>query len=269
MSLSSRILQKAAESLRFKTADMLFKKSDLIYSGIYQFYLHYYNGEHYEGDSPPKLSKCDPLTPPYPKGTFVDELKAPAGHFIKINKNMVYPGHIVIPTSNSLDKQGQNLNDCDFYAFETILQSFGNNGIGYYNSGIESGCSQMHKHIQYIPLNDNPIFKFYQSQYPLPYKYFSLNLPNFSFSSIKLGYHTLMDQFSSFGKTKNINNYNFILSRNTAVLIPRKQARHPLGITVNSLGFCGHLFLWEKDKRILNNGAMCILKDLGVENKHF
>ena len=244
MSLKFNIFESAYNSLKYQTAFLLFKKSEKININGIDFCFHYYNEKIYQGDSPPKKLNIDPLQPPYPKYTYVTELNKKASHFIKINKFMFKPGHIVLPTSYKNGNQGDLLNDFDFNAFKIIMNEFKGSGISYYNSGIESGCSQLHKHIQYIPHDDHPLINLIQKNFQFPFQIFYQNINIYSVKEIKNSYFNLYNKMLNFNS--NIKNYNFILSKNLALLIPRIKARHELGITLNSLGYCGHFFLFEK-----------------------
>lgn len=261
MSLKEKILTHAKLSLNAKTANYFFNKTEPVFDQGFKFYLHYYDPATYGGDHPPTKLAVDPLEPPYPKNTFVGHLGNGAAHWIKINKSSFKDGHIVISADSCGPQQGDLLSDVDFSALSQVMLDFGNTGIGYYNSGVQSGCSQLHKHVQYIPHDDHPILDSVLSGNS-PYLEYHKPIEWYTHESIKDAYQDLISRMKCGKYADDIKHYNFVLSKHAAFIIPRKLARHPLGITVNSLGVSGHFFLWEKDSDPIKKSPLRVLQKL-------
>jgi len=66
------------------------------------------------------------------------------------------PGHIVVSAHDRQNVQEKPLCKYDFVDIENLINSFGT-GAAYYTSGLESGCTQLHKHLQFTPLPEMPL----------------------------------------------------------------------------------------------------------------
>ena len=67
-----------------------------------------------------------------------------------LNKYNVVSNHVLIITKQFIS-QNEILNKNDFEIIFNVINSI--NGLAFFNSGINSGASQLHKHIQIIPRN--------------------------------------------------------------------------------------------------------------------
>lgn len=263
LSLKEKILKASKDSLAAKTAFLLFKKSETVKDHGINFQFHFYDRSIYEGDHPPRPEKKDPLQPPYPPGILAAHLTYPEGsHYLQINKFMFKEGHTIGSSDNPSAMQGDSLNDADFRCFSQMMLDFGNKGIGYYNSGTQSGCSQLHKHIQYIPNDDNPLAKHMSVGGSLPYLYYAKHIDWYSYEAIKDAYEDLHSRMVCGKYGDKIKHFNFVLSNNSAFIVPRKLARHPLGITVNSIGVSGHFFTYEEDFERFRDKPLQIVTEL-------
>ncbi|KAF3199002.1 bifunctional AP-4-A phosphorylase/ADP sulfurylase [Orbilia oligospora] len=115
--------------------------------------------------TPPKPSlKSNPFLPPSPD-LYVTAVSR--SHCLVLNKFPVIPGHFILATTE-FEKQGCPLTAGDLEGVLSVLRGWGSDnddqtGIhdeagehqclyGFFNSGKESGASQPHRHLQFIPL---------------------------------------------------------------------------------------------------------------------
>ena len=154
--------KKSAFSLNLTSAPRIVKDFNI------GFLFKYYNPDLTEAISkPPQKYKVDPLLPPFDPNLFITQTEA---NYFLVNKFMHMPGHIVISSKDPKDQQGQPATLKDFIDIEKILNSF-QCGIAYYNSGIESGCTQLHKHLQFAPLTKTPLLDAMAEKRKLPFVY--------------------------------------------------------------------------------------------------
>lgn len=264
LSLRNEILRKADEAILHKAAYLLFvpKKKDIITDRGVTFHLRYYNTELLSKiSSPPQKFRKDPLLPPFDPNIHICDMKDGAYHHILVNKFMQKRGHIVVSSINPSAEQGEPLNDEDFTAFSKVLLAFGCNGICYYNSGIESGCTQLHKHVQFVPTSEKPLFDAMVSGENLPFIYHAVKLRGSDASAIADAYKELMDMAK---RDPAHPAYNFIVSDGNAVFVPRRKARHECGLVVNSIGICGHLSIWQWTHPMVRREPLTVIRDLCV-----
>lgn len=261
MSLVTKAINCANKALKSRTAFMLFLKDKerTTKGSNYECVFHYFDTSVYKRNNPYPKRKSDPLLPPYPENIQVQHLLGGADHYVFINLFMVELGHVVISSANPLHKQGDDLNEKDCSALSQVIRGFNRKGIAYYNSGWESGCSQPHKHMQFAPLLNNPMFNLMKNKEKLPYKYYTVELGDDSPSHIYRAYKDLKNQANHNGS------YNFIISNGSAVLVPRRKAYHPLGVNLNSLGVSGHFFLYEDSNPLILKKPLQILTDLCIK----
>jgi ATP adenylyltransferase len=181
-----------------------------------------------------------------------------ANHYVFVNRGMVELGHVVISSADSKDIQTDPLNIQDCHAISQIIKGCNGIGIIYYNCGIESGCSQKHKHFQYASLIEIPFFGIMKDQKYLPFQYYTGKIKDDSPDEILKVYEMLMKQMNYDGS------YNLIIYDEVMIIVPRKQANHSLGVSLNSLGICGHLFLQEKSDEIIERMVFQILQDIHI-----
>lgn len=259
MSLSQKIISKAEEALRYKAAYLLHvvKPPIIVNDHGVKFHFKEYDTRLLTSISkPPQKYAIDPLLPPYEPHLFVTRLSTMD---VIINKFMHQPGHVVLTATNPTCEQGNPLLPGNFEDMATLLNSFGK-GIAYYNSGIDSGCTQLHKHAQFSPLEETPILTALKNNVKLPFEVRWEKMDTITGKSINDVYHQLVKNLPT-------KDYNFVVRKDIAALMPRTRARHSTGIVINSLGMCGILAIWpNSDKYILQN-PMKILTDLSVSIK--
>lgn len=304
-----KALKCGRESLKAGTSFMLFQKSKekIVLDEGFHFCIHYFDEEHYVHHKGVQKheSSHEPLLPPYPQHCLVSHLtENSANHYCFINLYQTSLGHIVISCANPSSKQTENLNKSDCSALSQVIRGYERTGIAYFNYGLESGCSQMHKHMQYTTLKYNPIFdemkrvvsssqnsfndnnKNEKIKYDahkdknylnskLGIKFYGLKLFDDSPISIFDSYNRLLEQFHFCceeegkinGQSSNNSSlsYNFVISEGYAVLVPRRLSVHPkLRVSLNSLGVSGHYFLWEGYDKEIIKNPIKVLRDLCV-----
>ena len=204
---------------------------------------------------PAKTGK-DPLLPPYDDMLFVR--KMPSNDLI-INKFMQTYGHVLFTATDPNALQTDELKHDDFFCISEILSSF-DSGIAYYNCGIESGCSQKHKHFQYSPYDDNPILEEMRKETKLPFKYYVEKIKDLEPKTLELSYRNLIS------KIKKDQSYNFIVKKGCSVLVPRKASRSN-NIMLNSVAVSGILGLLDATDTDMQMEAMEMLKEVCIENE--
>lgn len=264
MSLYEKALKHAEDCLKVGHAFMYAdesKEKRVSQNGL-DFVLHYRNGRKSEGrnvvEDHQKSGTPDPLLPPYPLYKEVMHLEDGAGHYLFVNRYQVAKGHIVISSDDPKDRQTDSLTQRDFIALSKVIHGYDCKGIAFFNCNTGSGCSQMHKHMQFAPLTYNPLFEAMVNGKELPYKYFTTRLDDYEPNTLKDAYEYLMDKAST------PSHYNFIISSNCAALVPRVRGTHENGVGVNSLGVSGHLFIFDSDEKIVTKNIIRMISDLCV-----
>lgn len=206
----------------------------------------------------------DPFLP-YEADLFVSDINKT--HLCLLNKFNVVDNHLLIVT-REFEEQTNLLNVNDFIALWACMKEI--DGLAFFNGGEAAGSSQRHKHLQLVPLPFLPNTEYLPIAPAISKVKFSNSLgtiPSFPFvnaiAKIDLSsfdkpltaatamldcYHTLLEKV---GFTLNKNSqqqpgyYNFLATKNWMLIIPRiKESSH--GISVNSLGFAGSLFVKNK-----------------------
>jgi ATP adenylyltransferase/5',5'''-P-1,P-4-tetraphosphate phosphorylase II len=198
----------------------------------------------------------DPLLPPYAKHVEVAHLSEGADHYVFVNIGQVVRGHVVVSSANPKAIQGDDLDMSDCHALAQVVTGFDQRGLAYYNAGIESGCSQMHKHMQFAPVLNNPFFKVMRAGERLPWRYFKAELADITPNEIRKAYEDLKSRMRHNGS------YNVLLGKGTLALVPRRRANHTWGISINSLGVAGHFFIWEHSSKNIETWLIQVLKDV-------
>ncbi|KAK8866814.1 hypothetical protein M9Y10_009782 [Tritrichomonas musculus] len=260
MSLKNKILDCAQAAINSKNAFHLFlPKSESTIDHGFKFILHYYDPVLLKYLSVlPTERKDNPLLPPFEPNLHVCDLKDGANHHLLINKYMQCKGHVVISSVDKNAKQGSDLDILDFNAFEQIFKSFDGEGMMYYNSGLNSGCSQLHKHLQYTPVEELPILEA-MIEKKLPIHNHVLDLSRMSAKTMLDTYNELLKMSKSDSPH---DSYNFIIFKNKAFYIPRKISQHKCGIVLNSFAISGNYSLWTWSDLMIKEKPLQILKDV-------
>ncbi|KAK6529383.1 bifunctional AP-4-A phosphorylase/ADP sulfurylase [Arthrobotrys megalospora] len=111
---------------------------------------------------PNPTTKSNPFLPPNP-ALYVTAI--PRSHYLVLNKFPVIPGHFILAT-NEFEKQGCPLAVGDLEGVLSVLRGWETDAsddghdeaaehrclYAFFNSGRESGASQPHRHLQFLPL---------------------------------------------------------------------------------------------------------------------
>jgi len=184
------------------------------------------------------------------------------------------------------------------YLLLVAAKKAGKRLLAFYNCGDRSGASQPHKHMQFIPVENDgpPIEKLARLQQleeqfkpfsigSLPYSHFITRFPP---ATPLVGVDILEDLMGSAfldlldrtittirqdpGHPLGSPSYNVLLTLEHLYLFPRRQERYtpegdgPVGMSVNALGFAGMLLVKSEEEmeRVKQAGALNILKDVGI-----
>lgn len=208
-------------------------------------------------NKPPEKRANDPLVPPFDEGIFIAKRE---NHNLLVNKFAMSLPHIVISAADADKQQGEPLGDSDFAVLSQLFDSFPQ-GIGYYNAGIESGCTQLHHHLQFIDGFTAPLLEDYQKGL-LPFLNYTTPLTTTSAKEIAKAYDKLMNQMGD------VKGYNFAVLKKTAILVPRQAARHATGVVVNTLGVLGNFAVWSWSDPKIEQSPLSILTDLCIRKNN-
>lgn len=260
MSFRDRCLELARLALEAKTAYRLTieDKTRRITDGEFEFVLHR-GADRRSRPKPLKVQNPrEPLLPPFKQYREVEHFtESPASHYIFINKFMYLPGHVVISADSPDKKQVDRLELGDFHVLAHVIHEFDGEGIGYYNRGPASGCSQIHKHLQFAPFTDNPLLPKLIANTPMPFKYFTKHLEKVDAPTMQEAYDELMTHIET-------PDYNVIVANSTMIIVPRREKGNSAGVVPNSLGFCGHILAWEDNAESVAEHPMQLLATVGI-----
>jgi len=247
----------------------------------------------------------DPFSPPYTPNLHVGDLKDENGteYAILLNKYSVIPHHFLMVTREFKSQTSPLMPPelVQIYMLLAAARQANTPFFAFYNCGDNSGASQPHKHLQFIPVEgDGPpmerltrTVKLESSDKPfsltsLPYANHVYRLPSITSSTpsseleetLTNIFISLLDLvISTIRHDPNYPvgrpSYNVILTLEHMYLIPRKYETPVLRetgekLSVNSLGFAGML-LAKSDaelEAIKKEGVGAILKSVGLESVH-
>ncbi|KAK8880609.1 hypothetical protein M9Y10_003291 [Tritrichomonas musculus] len=263
MSLLNRAIKNSYRALANR--DIFFRflgGKNTIYKNGQEFQFHYYdpNVKH-KSTNPPRIASRDPLMPPYePYVELGHYQKNGASHYLILNKYQLMPGHLIMAVDNQKEIQGSFLTNHDFSMLSQLLNQVDDRGVAYYNGGIDAGCTQLHKHLQYVPSFDNPLFDAMATGQKLPYKYYTEKLDDYRPSSIGDAYKRLFERMNFDGS------YNFLISNKIAAIVPRRKAKHETGVLVSSMAMCGHLYVGISNGKKAAENPLKIISDVSFPN---
>ncbi|KAF5380465.1 hypothetical protein D9615_004622 [Tricholomella constricta] len=250
-------------------------------------------------------NRVDPFTPPYNANLHIGDLKDEDGteYVVLLNKYALVPDHFLLIT-REFQSQSSPLMPSDLvqaYLLLVAARKSGKRYFAFYNCGDNSGASQPHKHIQFIPVEDDgpPIESLARSA--------NLEMPDKPFYLTRLIYANhvarLPTQLSSYTSDKleqtlsaiflslldlvvstirhdpeyppGRPSYNVLLSLEHMHLIPRRQDTYTLPqtgdpLSVNALGFAGMLLVKSEEEMeaLKANGIGNVLRSVGLESVH-
>jgi sulfate adenylyltransferase (ADP) / ATP adenylyltransferase len=223
---------------------------------------------------------------PYDPDLFVADISDT--HVALLNKFNVIDHHLLIVT-RGFESQDALLDLADLAALIACMDEF--HGLGFYNGGVDAGASQLHKHLQIVPL---PLA---ESGPPLPIESVLAsacmegsiaNVPGLpfrhAFARLELApaasrhavhaafdcYHALLEAvglqaIEVNGELHQSAPYNLLVAPRWMLLVPRSSERVE-GISVNALGFAGSLFVRDAAQMqvIEALGPMTVLRRVAV-----
>lgn len=243
----------------------------------------------------------DPFEEPYNPNLFAGEIHTDDGDYaVLLNKFAVVQDHFILVTKKYTSQNGP-LTPTDLvqaYLLLVAAKKAGKHFMAFYNCGDRSGASQPHKHIQFIPVEDDgpPIEKLTRTQNPeeqfkpfsinsLPYSHFINRFPS---ATPAIGIDILEDLLGStfMGLLDRVistirqdpdhpsgsPSYNVIITLEHLYVIPRKKEKYAFkesqqdDMSVNALGFAGMLLVKSEEdlESVKGEGALNILKGVAV-----
>ncbi|KPV78423.1 uncharacterized protein RHOBADRAFT_40970 [Rhodotorula graminis WP1] len=137
----------------------------------------------------------DPFAPPYQQDLLVaeetvkeDDDDAGEGFVVLLNKFCVTPRHFLLVTKD-FRKQTTPVSPLETFTAWSILKQLGSREkhLAFFNCGDESGASQPHKHLQFIPISTGmaPFDSYIDAHKPAkPQQPFQLPLPYANFTAL-------------------------------------------------------------------------------------
>ncbi len=96
----------------------------------------------------------DPFLEP-PKALLITETGVPPSHIVVLNKFAIVPEHFILATKE-FKEQTRFLEADDLGVTYACLQAWKAQGkelFAFFNSGVHSGASQPHRHLQFLPVD--------------------------------------------------------------------------------------------------------------------
>ncbi|KAJ7495961.1 ATP adenylyltransferase-domain-containing protein [Mycena galericulata] len=262
---------------------------------------------HFTGqDDTPLKTKGDPFEPPYIPNLLVGDLRDEDNaedYVVLLNKYSVVPQHFLLVTKE-FRSQASPLMPSDLvqtYLLLAAARKARNNLFAFYNCGDNSGASQAHKHVQFIPLEDedgppveylarsvkletadtpfalnlayaNHVYRFPDRFYSSSPEKLEIVLAQAFLSLLDLVISTIRhDPDYPAGKPS----YNVVITLEHMHLIPRRQETHILAetgdaLSVNALAFAGMLLVKSERElaAVKTEGVGKILRAVGLESVH-
>lgn len=182
-------------------------------------------------------------------------------HVALLNKFPVMPRHLLIIT-RAFEPQDAPLASADFAVLAGVIDEAG--GLGFYNAGEAAGASQPHRHLQWIPREDetllpllghfdqlanaasasSPLLRCRHALIPLAR---TGAQPRETTPRLSEAYRAAGEQLGLALDGARAAPYNLLISRDWLLMVPRRRESHQ-GIPVNALGFAGSLFVRAPDQ---------------------
>lgn len=226
----------------------------------------------------------NPFLPPEPE-LFVAEVSD--RHYCLLNKYNVIDGHLLLVT-RQFEHQETLLAPGDFEALAACMAEF--EALAFYNGGAAAGASQPHKHLQLVPLPLAPDLppvpleclwpdvaeERIQCSPALPFRHALIGLPgewgapSAMAPRLRERYGRLLaatgiGSVTVAGELRQSAPYDLLLTRRWMLLVPRSRERYA-GVSVNSLGFAGSLFVAGREKldTLRRMGPMNLLREVAL-----
>lgn len=214
---------------------------------------------------------------PYDARLYVAD--ASATHVYLLNKYMVLPHHLLVVT-RAFEHQETLLARADFEALWLALSQY--DGLGFYNGGRDAGASQMHKHLQIVPLPlapaepAVPLSTWWESGRTLPFAHALAALdcdgfaPHEAAAHTHAAYHDALaalgiGEIERDGERRQSAPYNLLVTRRWLLLVPRTRECYR-GVAVNALGYAGSFFVRSDAERDMmrEHGPFSALRAVGM-----
>jgi len=220
---------------------------------------------------------------PYEPDLFVADISDT--HLALLNKFNVIDNHLLIVT-RSFMHQETLLDEADFFALIACMREF--ESLGFYNGGRDAGASQIHKHLQIVPLPmvaggppvpietllELPSRRSQIHSLPeLPFQHAFRQLDFAAEQDLDVSARELASLYRemlafaglsaiiSNGELRQSGSYNLLLTRRWILLVPRLREQYN-GVSVNALGFAGSLFVRDDGEMetFRRAGPMAVLR---------
>lgn len=229
----------------------------------------------------------DPFDPPHPALLVLDNFNN--DYAVVLNKFAVVPRHFLLVT-REFSSQSSPLRPEDLEASLQLIKAAnkqsGKRHVGFFNSGVNSGASVTHKHIQFLALPDgfkpfpDDVIKgkygrdYEEGQRPLsndtlPFAHFIVPLHEVEEGDdLGFRYSTLLSRTLTSLRLHKATpiSYNFLFTEEWFLAVPRRAAETKEGISVNAVGAIGLLLAKgdEELKIIEERGPESILEEVGL-----
>jgi ATP adenylyltransferase len=213
----------------------------------------------------PKPRPGNPFLEPEPE-LLVGEVSAT--HFALLNKYHVIENHLLVVTREFVDQEVL-LDLADFEALVACMPG-DRHAIGFYNGGHGAGASQPHKHLQVVtlplaPWRDLPIEALVDEGVRLPFRHALARTRSRDPAELHARYRALLGEIGVRGEARQgaecqSGPYNLVIAPTWMMAVPRSREEFE-AVAVNSIAFCGALFVREKHQleAVRKAGPMAVL----------
>ena len=168
-------------------------------------------------------------------------------HVLIFNKYCLTRLHMILITKK-MEAQSARITINTFIALNKVLYSLDENTswIAFYNSSVEAGASQLHRHFQIIPMELPDI--------PYPFEHLSFNLNDVAPSNRvgaephEIQYTRTMALWKCYNQCDVKAPYNMLITKDMCIWIPRTGEYIVEGVSANALAFAGHLLVRTEDQ---------------------
>ncbi|KAF8160758.1 ATP adenylyltransferase-domain-containing protein [Crassisporium funariophilum] len=249
----------------------------------------------------------DPFAPPYNVNLHVGELRDEESQeefVVLLNKFSIVPQHFLLVTKE-FKSQASPLMPPELVQTYLLLSAGRKSGkklFAFFNCGDNSGASQAHKHIQFIPIGDEdgPPIERLAREARLEFGDKPFSLRKLSYASHSYRFPSSFDTYpldrlesvisDAFLQLLDLSistirhdpdyptgspSYNVIITLEHLHIIPRRQENHTLEVTgeklsVNALGFAGMLLVKSEEEleAVKQETISVILRGVGLESVH-
>ncbi|KAK6197971.1 5',5'''-P-1,P-4-tetraphosphate phosphorylase [Scheffersomyces amazonensis] len=239
----------------------------------------------------------NPFAKPEPELTILEKYGEDDEFRIVFNKFPVIANHFMIITrefKSQLSPLSLNELKATYKTLAALkVSDTTEDWFAFYNSGSQSGASQPHKHIQFMPLPSRNQFipfaeKLADTSEPfipsakrdplqdpsLPFAHYVVKLPSVidNLDDLALYFASLLQSTLNTLRQNESHDisYNFIMTTKFMLMVPRSHAKYKNQLGINSCGVIGLILC--KDDQLLslakNDGPLSILEYIGFPNTH-